>query len=289
MLQRLKAIKRYHSLITEYYAGSSEDYLESQLKKFPVIHKLCFLSGIQVSYAGILLLLVSLVILSFWLSWFEILLVLLMLPVVIWGVLILLARRAVGALSQHLPAFLLSIKSLLNTGQDLVQAIKSCLESFDKHTLLHKEFTDFINTIRAKNFEEAVNSFGERLNVQLNIGNFTIQLVSPPQSVILLKDAFRISSKEGASLSAFIDRVVKYDRIIELFSQKARSAVTTQKISAYGIAIIGPLPLVLRFSRNPEELSVALNSTVGFSMIALGSVLLVIGFVWMLLLAKAKL
>ncbi|MCS6893846.1 MAG: hypothetical protein NZO16_04690 [Deltaproteobacteria bacterium] len=185
--------------------------------------------------------------------------------------------KALRGFKSQFPYFLLSLKSLLKAGVDCVNAIMLSIEHLDKNSLLYREFLSFIQNIRKYDFDTAVQRLGNNLELSISLGELKIELLKLDRSLSLLKNAMRISCNEGASLSKFLDRVVKYCRISEQFSQRVGSATIMQQISGVGVACLAFVPLAYKFIFHREEFLSVLSDPTSAFLIKLGTLSVLFG------------
>ncbi len=198
------------------------------------------------------------------------------------------AKLSVSNFRKQFPFFLLTLKSLLKSGVDCVQAVSVALENIDRSSLLFREFNNFVSNIKKYDFKTAIFYLGDCMNVQLRFFNFRLQLISPDNGIILLKNALHISSQEGASLSNFIERVVRYCRLSEQFSQKVNSVTITQQISGVGIAVLAFTPLLFKFFKNRSEFYDLVSDPIGSKLISFSALLIVAGLISLFIICNRK-
>lgn len=171
-------------------------------------------------------------------------------------------------------AFLLSLASAVKTGTDPLVAFTNTQEMFDANTVIHQEIKGFTEEIeRGVPESKAILRFGR-------------SIMHP--DLKLFRTAFILARREGSSLAACLQRLVRVTRQRQSFRRKTRSAVAMQRLSAFGIAACTLVIAVIQFTTNPDAMLNALDDPSGQKILASGVLLIVGGIVWMLQMTKAR-
>lgn len=178
------------------------------------------------------------------------------------------------AFERDYPAMLLSLSSSIRTGLDPLVALQRTKELFPATSEVGRALAAFCLDIeRGLTEENAVRRFGCD--------------VSHPD-VRLFQTAFLLARREGSSLAACLQRLVKVTRNRQSFRRKMRTAVAMQKLSAMGIAGCAILIVIIQVVTNVEGIRIAMGHPVGSRMLLGGACLMVIGLLWMMRMAKAR-
>ena len=179
------------------------------------------------------------------------------------------------AFERDYPAMLLSLSSSIRTGLDPLVALQRTTDLFPTTSEVGKELRGLCRNIeKGLTEEEAVRGFG--------------QSIQHPD-IRLFQTAFLLARREGSSLSACLQRLVKVTRNRQSFRRKMRGAVAMQKLSAIGIAGCAFAIVCIQAVTNFEAIRLSLQHPVGSKMLAGGAALMLLGLGWMLKMSKARL
>jgi Flp pilus assembly protein TadB len=179
------------------------------------------------------------------------------------------------AFERDYPAMLLSLSSSIRTGLDPLVALQRTTELFPATSEVGKELRGLCQNIeKGLTEEQAVRSFGRSIQ---------------HPDIRLFQTAFLLARREGSSLSACLQRLVKVTRNRQSFRRKMRGAVAMQKLSAIGIAACAFAIVCIQAVTNFEAIRLSLQHPVGSKMLAGGGALMVLGLGWMLRMSKARL
>jgi Flp pilus assembly protein TadB len=171
-------------------------------------------------------------------------------------------------------ALLLSLSSGLKTGLDPLIALSRSTVLFQPDSVLRGELEGFKKSLDEGATEDrAIDTFGSTVR---------------HPDIKLFRMAFKLARKEGASLSACLQRLARVTRQRQSFRRKTRGAVAMQKLSAFGIAGCTALIGVIQGVSNKQAFVDAFAHPIGRGLLLLGLGLVVSGIVWMLSMAKLK-
>jgi len=194
------------------------------------------------------------------------------------GPVLWLKRRAfhrAETFERDYPAMLLSLSSSIRTGLDPLVALQRTGELFSPPSEVGNELQALCQNLeRGLTEEQAVRLFGRSIQ---------------HPDIRLFQTAFLLARREGSSLSACLQRLVRVTRNRQSFRRKMRGAVAMQKLSALGIAGCAVAIVCIQATTNLGAIKLALEHPVGSRMLAAGLALMSIGIVWMLRMSKARL
>jgi tight adherence protein B len=171
-------------------------------------------------------------------------------------------------------ALLMSLASGIKTGLDPLIALTQSAQLFQKDSIMCTEL-ESINTALEEGLSEdsAIARFGSRVR---------------HPDIKLFRMAFALARKEGASLSYCLQRLARVTRQRQSFRRKTRGAVAMQKLSAFGIAGCTLLVGAIQGVTNGGAFVEAFLHPIGRVLLILGLLLVVIGIIWMLKMAKIR-
>lgn len=172
------------------------------------------------------------------------------------------------------PALLMSLASGIKTGLDPLIALTQSAQLFQKSSIMCSEL-ESINTALQEGLSEdsAIARFGSRVR---------------HPDIRLFRMAFALARKEGASLSYCLQRLARVTRQRQSFRRKTRGAVAMQKLSAFGIAGCTLLIGAIQGVTNRGAFVEAFMHPIGRVLLILGLVLVGVGIIWMLRMAKIR-
>jgi tight adherence protein B len=171
-------------------------------------------------------------------------------------------------------ALLMSLASGIKTGLDPLIALTQSAQLFQKTSIMCAEL-ESINTALQEGLSEesAIARFGSRVR---------------HPDVKLFRMAFALARKEGASLSYCLQRLARVTRQRQSFRRKTRGAVAMQKLSAFGIAGCTLLIGAIQGITNRGAFIEAFMHPYGRVLLILGLLLVGIGIIWMVKMAKIR-
>ncbi|MCS6961695.1 MAG: hypothetical protein NZT61_04235 [Deltaproteobacteria bacterium] len=289
MISKYLGVRRFFALVKPNARAVFDEDILNVIPQRSLLSKILYLANpnLKIKHALLLafILALSLLFLDF-VTWSFVVLISLSIGFLL---LIYLARVAQNRFRQEFPFFLLSLKSLLKAGLDCVQAVRVSLENFPESSLIYREFQDFISNVRKFDFQTATMKLGENMEVSVNFLGYTLHILRPYNSLILFRSALVLSSQEGASLSGFLERVVRYCRISENFSQRVKSATVMQLISGFVIAFLAILPLAYKFMSDKQAFFDLVTDPFGSKVIFFGGLLVVVGLIALNVICNKKL
>lgn len=178
------------------------------------------------------------------------------------------------AFDRDYTALLMSLASGIKTGLDPLIALTQSAQLFQKDSIMCTEL-ESINTALEEGLSEdsAIARFGSRVR---------------HPDIKLFRMAFALARKEGASLSYCLQRLARVTRQRQSFRRKTRGAVAMQKLSAFGIAGCTLLIGAIQGVTNSGAFVEAFLHPIGRVLLILGLLLVVIGIIWMLKMAKIR-
>ncbi len=172
------------------------------------------------------------------------------------------------------PTLLIALASSVRAGHDPLVAMISAAELFSAESPLGAELRRFAGAIEAGSEDDvAIRDFGR------SIGH---------PDVVLLRNAYLIARREGASLGESLHRLARVTRQRQSFRRKMRAAVAMQRLSAIGIAGCAVVIGVFQVTTNPHGVSLALSDPRGFWALCAGGMLMCAGLFWMAYLVRAR-
>lgn len=184
-----------------------------------------------------------------------------------------IAARA-KAFEKDYAAMLISLASSIRTGVDPLVALMHSKCLFNSESEIYKALHAFCERIDEGYPEEKA------------IREFASDVRHP--DIELFRAAFILARREGSSLALCLHRLASVTRQRQSFRRKVRSAVAMQKLSAWGIAGCAIVISLIQYITNPKAIGLALEHPVGVKILAAGGLLIVIGLLWMLNLAKSR-
>lgn len=171
-------------------------------------------------------------------------------------------------------AFLISLAASVRTGLDPMVAFYSCGRLFDSDSYLRRELENCKELLESGMREEdALQEFGARFKMG---------------DVELLRSAIILARKQGASLSACLQRLARVTRQRQSFRRKVKTALAMQRLSAFGISGCAIVIGIFQVITNPEGVGAAFAEPIGRVLLSTGVLLMCVGLFWMLQLAKVK-
>ena len=106
--------------------------------------------------------------------------------------------------------------------------------------------------------------------------------------VRLFCTALLLARKEGSSLGACLQRLIRFTRQRQAFRRKAKAAVAMQRLSSFGIVGCSLVIGVMQIGMNHESFLIAWQHSLGRVLLLSGAILLGSGLCWMLYLARSR-
>jgi len=171
-------------------------------------------------------------------------------------------------------ALLMSLASGIKTGVDPLLALTQSAQLFQKTSIMCSELESIDTALQ------------EGLSEDSAIARFGARVRHP--DIKLFRMAFALARKEGASLSYCLQRLARVTRQRQSFRRKTRGAVAMQKLSAFGIGGCTLLIGAIQGVTNRGAFMEAFMHPIGRVLLILGLLLVGIGIIWMLKMAKIR-
>lgn len=184
------------------------------------------------------------------------------------------SKKTCQKFEQDYPVFLVSLAASIRCGLDPLSAFLSCEELFSKKSPMHQEI------LKSK---ELLN---QGISETVVINSFAQDIKHP--DIALFRQAFLLARKEGASLSACLQRIAKVVRTRQSFRRKMRAAVAMQKLSSIGIIFAVLALLIIQLFAAKDTFLSAFSNPLGLKLMILSGSLMSAGIVWMFRVCRIK-
>jgi tight adherence protein B len=172
------------------------------------------------------------------------------------------------------PSFINSFTAAIRTGLDPLSALKSIEEILGKECLIAREVKNIFRELESGASEEAaIQKFADAYEFH---------------DVSLFKTSLVLSRKEGSALSPILKRLVKITRQRQYFRKKICSALTMQKVSAFGILLCLKIIMVAQCIFNYKVITETLQHPLGIRLLSIGIIAISVGTVWIINIIKSE-
>lgn len=178
-----------------------------------------------------------------------------------------LARKRSLAFEQDYASTLQALSGAIKAGRDPLQALIDLEKIFDEESIVTAEIAKVRRAIETRQGEtEAIRQFAATIDYP---------------DTHFFRFAFLLARREGSGLAHCLHRLCKTTRDREEFRGNVKTNIMIQKISCYGIIIIGLIGILLYFFIHQEEFLLALNHPMGKIALGFGASALISGIFWL--------